>query len=305
MFFLSKRRLSTSSGWASKLGLVFDATYFYPEGGGQPSDRGTIAGCSVSEIRKRTISSCIVSPRLLKPGTSLRGMVIPCEIDREYRIHNMRIHTTCHLLFGAARKLFSDVKYAGFNIGEVGNLYLETPSQIRAEDLRAMSRLANEVVVENRSITSYFVDTDEARKMKDLAANMEFTEGKVRVIEVEGWDLAACSGTHMHNTLEIGPIKVVAREIHKKNVTRIDYAIGKRAVAEIGREEKDIGGNRRVPGFFERAGLPDRSKALDGASIVSKRYAQNAGTLGGLPAGGIKEERPGCQRDSAHHRQGG
>jgi alanyl-tRNA synthetase len=225
-----------------RLGLVFDATYFYPEGGGQPSDRGTIAGRPVSDIQEADDLILHYIPTTPETEKSFsRGMVVPCEIDREYRIHNMRLHTACHLLFGAARKLFSDVGYAGFNIGEVGNLYLETPGQMRAEDLRTMSRLANEVVVENRTITSYFVDTNDARKMKNLASNMEFTHGQVRIIEVDGWDVAACGGTHMHNTLELGPIKVVAREVHKKNVTRIDYAIGKRAVTEISKEEKIIG----------------------------------------------------------------
>jgi len=153
----------------------------------------------------------------------------------------MRLHTTCHLLFGAARKLFGEVEYAGFNIGAVGNLYLETPRQIRPDDLREMARLANEVVVEDRPVSAKIVRAAEARAMRDLAVNYEMGESDVRIITVEGWDVAACSGTHMRSTVELGPIKLIAREVHKKNVTRIDYAVGKRSVEEMSKDEKSLG----------------------------------------------------------------
>jgi alanyl-tRNA synthetase len=227
-----------------RIGLVFDGTYFYPEGGGQPSDKGKIASFPVIDVQERETDDLIFHYLTRNNETEKffsKGMMVPCEIDQEYRIHNMRVHTTCHLLFGAARKMFKDVHYAGFNIGEVGNLYLETTRQIRAEDLREMATLANEVVIEDHPITAFFVDTEKAKTMKELAFNIELPRGQVRIIDIDGWDVAACSGTHMHRTLEIGPIKVLARESHKKNVTRIDYAIGKRAVAEMGREEKILG----------------------------------------------------------------
>jgi alanyl-tRNA synthetase len=153
----------------------------------------------------------------------------------------MRLHSACHLLFGAARKMFSHVNYAGFNIGKLGNLYLETGQQITAEQLREMQLLANECVVDNRPISSYWVDTQKAASLPGLAYNLELPDKQVRIIDIDGWDVAACSGTHLHNTVEIGPIKVVAREIHKKNVTRIDYAVGKSAVAAIAEDDKVVG----------------------------------------------------------------
>jgi alanyl-tRNA synthetase len=222
-----------------RLGVIFKGTYFYPEGGGQPSDRGTIGAYVVIDVQE--VGDAIVHYVKKTVGSEkelVKGVKLPCEIDRKYRIHNMRLHTACHLLFGAARKIFHDVNYAGFNIGEIGNLYLETPSQIRANDLREMSLLANQVVVEDHPIKDYFTDQDGISKMEGFAYNIKLPDGDVRVIEIEGWDLAACSGTHVRRTVEIGPIKILAREIHKKNVTRIDYAIGDEAVKEINQDEK-------------------------------------------------------------------
>jgi alanyl-tRNA synthetase len=137
--------------------------------------------------------------------------------------------------------MFPHVNYAGFNIGKLGNLYLETGRQITAEQLREMQLLANECVVDNRTISSYWVETREAASLPGLAFNLELPENQVRIIDIDGWDVAACSGTHLHHTVEIGPIKVVAREIHKKNVTRIDYAVGKSAVAAIAEDDKVAG----------------------------------------------------------------
>jgi alanyl-tRNA synthetase len=223
----------------TRVGILFDETYFYPEGGGQPSDRGTIMSYPVLDVQETEERIIHYLPRNPEIENRLKqGQSVCCEIDREYRIHNMRLHSGCHLLFGAARKLFPEVGYAGFNIGEVGNLYLETPRQIRWTDLNEMSQLANEAIVADRQVNAFFVDPQDAKKLKDLAVNMELPKEPVRIIEVDGWDLAACSGTHVRRTIDIGPIKIISRESHKKNVTRIDYAVGKRAVAETVNDER-------------------------------------------------------------------
>jgi alanyl-tRNA synthetase len=224
-----------------RLGVVLEETYFYPEGGGQPADRGLLGGLAVSDVQEVDEKIIHYLPRSAQSEDLFqRGSRVRAEIDRDYRINNMRLHTTCHLLFGAARRLFGEVGYAGFNIGAVGNLYLETPRQIRSDDLLQMARLANEVVVEDRAVSAHFVTADEARKMPGLAVNFEIGGGDVRIITVDGWDVAACSGTHMRRTVELGPIKLIAREVHKKNVTRIDYAVGKRSVEEMTRDEKAL-----------------------------------------------------------------
>jgi alanyl-tRNA synthetase len=226
-----------------RLEIILKETYFYPEGGGQPSDKGTIGQYPVLDVQE--VGDAII--HYMADTSDARealaeGSRVHCEIDMPYRIHNMRLHTGSHLLFGAARRLFPEVKYAGFNIGEVGNLYLETPRQIRANDLHEMSLIANQYIVEDHIVKDYFIEKDQVNAIEGFAMNMdEVPEGRLRVIEVDGWDVAACSGTHMKRTLEIGPIKVLAREIHKKNVTRIDFAIGVRAVEEIHHEEKVLG----------------------------------------------------------------
>jgi alanyl-tRNA synthetase len=224
-----------------QLGLVLDTSYFYPEGGGQPADRGHIASYPVLDVQEagdrvvHVVARDAQSDRQLYPGAS-----VSCAIDWPYRLNNMRLHSACHLLFGAARQLFPHVNYAGFNIGELGNLYLETGQQITAEALRKMQILANEVIVQDRPITTYWLESRAAAGLEGLALNMELPPDRVRIIDVQGWDVAACSGTHLHRTIEIGPVKVLARETHKKNVTRIDYAVGAAAVAAIAEDDRIV-----------------------------------------------------------------
>jgi len=226
-----------------KLELVLEETCFYPEGGGQPADRGTIGGLSVLDVQedggeiRHTLAASEEALDILRPGA-----LAACEIDRPYRIQNMRLHTTCHVLFGAARLVFKSVRYAGFDLHETGSLYLETDRPIRPDDLRQMTRLANEAVVDQHPIRSFFISPEELESIPGLAVNLrELPEGAVRVVEIVDWDLAACSGTHLPGTLEIGPIKILNREIHKKNVTRIDYATGRRAVDLMAAEDETLG----------------------------------------------------------------
>src|ERR1035437_3639379 len=81
-----------------RIGLIFEETYFYPEGGGQPNDRGTIASLPVIDVQE--VGEAIVHYLACNRDTEnvfKKGMTVACEIDREYRIHNMRLHTGCHL----------------------------------------------------------------------------------------------------------------------------------------------------------------------------------------------------------------
>lgn len=223
----------------NRTGLVFEETYFYPEGGGQPCDRGKIESHPVVDIQK-VDGEIIHYIQKVSDKELNQGSTVSCEIDKDYRIHNMRLHTAGHLLFGAARRLYPKVEYAGFNIGKVGNLYLNTDQQIRSDDLHKMSLMANLYMVENHPIKAYLVKQDEVNNIAGLAVNLELPEGDVRIIEIEGWDVAACSGTHVQRSVDIGPIKVLAREVHKKNVTRIDYAVGELAILEMAADEKII-----------------------------------------------------------------
>jgi len=226
-------------------GIVLDGTYFYPEGGGQPSDRGTLGGAKVVDVQEDADADQIVhylDPASAQEDALAVGATVAGIVDGEYRKQNMRAHTGAHLLFGAARKLFSTLEYAGFDIhGGGGSLYLQTDGSISAKQLHRMLEHANTAMVDERAVGTYFVKPEEVANIPGCVWNVMLPEDNVRIVEIEGWDVAVCSGTHFARTIEVGPVSVIGREPHKKGVTRLDYVVGTAAVGEIVASERALG----------------------------------------------------------------
>ena len=102
------------------------------------------------------------------------------------------------------------------------------------DDLVALERLTNRAVWDSREVSWRRVDADEALAREDVAFNRKTEEGitgdTVRLIEIDGWDVAACGGTHVANTREIGPMTVLDRSNPGEGRTRVEFAVGPRAI---------------------------------------------------------------------------
>jgi alanyl-tRNA synthetase len=223
---------------ADVVALELSETYFHPEGGGQRSDRGTINALPVTDVQFSGGDHRTVLHYLDAAHTNLEkikpGQAAVCKIDWEYRLLNMRSHTGCHLIYGAARKLYRELGYAGFSItGDgTGTVYLNTSRSITSEDIHKLTQLSNMAMLEDLNITTYFVTPNEVTNIKNVVYNVKLPERDVRIVDINGWDVAVCSGTHFTRTIEVGPIAIICLKKHKKDVTRIDYAIGKNALDE-------------------------------------------------------------------------
>ena len=193
--------------------VVLDETYFYAESGGQPADRGTIGGVPVADVQHREdgVVHTLAGSLDASEGDSLTG-----EVDPEFRTYCMRAHTASHVLYGAGRRLLDDLGYGGFDIGtEKVRVDFETTTEIGDDLLVGLERLVNRAVWDSREVTWAQHSREEALAREDVAFNAKTEEGlgdeAVRIVEVEGWDLAACGGTHVRNTREIGPVTVLER----------------------------------------------------------------------------------------------
>jgi len=227
--------------------VVLTETYFYAEGGGQPADRGTLGGVEVVDVQHRNgdIVHELAEPPAFDPGETVEG-----QIDTAFRTYCMRAHTASHVLYGAGRRLLSDLGYGGFDIsatvpdnadddfgpaitGKV-RVDFETTTEIDDETLTELERLTNRAVWESYDVTWEEIPRDEALGRDDIAFNTKTEEGiegeTVRVVTVDGWDVAACGGTHVGNTREIGPVTVLARSNPGEGLTRVEFAVGPRAI---------------------------------------------------------------------------
>jgi alanyl-tRNA synthetase len=233
--------------------VVLSETYFYPEGGGQPADRGTIAGHDVLDVQERDGEIVHELDGDLEPRQSVEAT-----IDPAFRRYCRRAHTASHVLYGAGRRLFDELGYGGFGItDEKVRVDFATATDVDDATLVDLERLVNRCVWESRAVTWSRVPTDEVLDREDVAFNTKTEEGiagdTVRVVEIDGWDVAACGGTHVRNTREIGAVTVLSRSNPGEGLTRVEFAVGPAGI------------DRRVE---EKAAALDAAAAL-GTNVAS------------------------------------
>lgn len=210
--------------------VVLAETYFYAESGGQPADRGIIAGVTVDDVQ--SVDGEVVHVLASEPPVEA-GETVSCTVDPAFRTYCMRAHTASHVLYGAARRLFDQLGYGGFDIGtDKVRVDLETGSDLGDEELVELERLSNRVVWDGLPVTWEEVPVEEAHERAEIAFNTKTEEGvmtdaeTVRVVTIEGWDTAACGGTHVSSTETIGPIEVLDRSNPGEGLTRVEFAVG-------------------------------------------------------------------------------
>lgn len=232
-----------------------ETSYFYAESGGQPADRGTIGDIEVDDVQ--LVDGEHVHVLAEEPSFSAERRVL-CRIDWSFRMYCMRAHTASHALYGAGRTLLDDLGYGGFDIGpEKVRVDLETTTEIDDELLVELNERVNRVVWESRSVSWEDVPVADAREREDIAFNEAteegaFTKGRVRLVTIgdkdenghtsvgsrNSWDVAACGGTHVRNTREIGPVTVLERSNPGEGLTRVEFAVGPNAIDQRATEKE-------------------------------------------------------------------
>ena len=215
------------SGWTA---IALDRTAFYPTGGGQPSDTGTLSGSRVVEC----IDGGETVLHVVQGLTPAIGSEVKGRIDWSRRLDHIQQHTGQHILSQAFVSLFK-APTKSFRVLEDAceiDVDLRNPSN---EVIERAAELANNVIWEDRQITIQNVTSEAAMSLplrKDPAR-----QGELRLIEIEGFDLTPCGGTHAYRTGEVGMIAVRSWE-RAKGLTRIEFVAGTRALADYRRANK-------------------------------------------------------------------
>ena len=231
------------SGWTA---VVLDRTAFYPTGGGQPSDTGVLNGSRVVECIDDGDNGVL---HIMQGATPARGENVKGRIDWARRLDHMQQHTGQHILSQAFVTLFN-APTRSFRVSEQSceiDVDLAHPSN---EVIERAVELANNVVWEDRAITIRNVTAEEAA---ELPLRKESTrEGELRLIEIDGFDLTPCGGTHAYRTGEVGIVAVRSWE-RAKGLVRIEFVAGGRALADYRRANKSV---REIAALFS-AGRDD------------------------------------------------
>jgi alanyl-tRNA synthetase len=200
--------------------IYLDRTAFYPTSGGQPFDVGTIAGLPVADVVDETDRVAHVLTEPLRDGAD----TVSCAIDWPRRFDHMQQHTGQHLLSAVLAEMFGHQTVSVHFGAAASSLDLDVDT-ITRDDVVDAERRANELVVENRSVTVSFEEAGAADGLRKASAR----EGRLRIVSIDGIDRSACGGTHVRATGEIGPILVRKVDRVKKQV-RLEFVCGLRAV---------------------------------------------------------------------------
>jgi alanyl-tRNA synthetase len=243
------------SGWAA---VTLDRTAFYPTGGGQPSDTGTLDSARVLECIDDEENGVL---HVIQGRTPAVGSIVKGRVDWPRRLDHIQQHTGQHILSQAFVKLFNAPTHS-FRVLEGFceiDVQLTDPTGERIE--RAVV-LANNVIWENRAVIIRQVSAEEAAELPLRKESLR--EGELRLIEIEGFDLTPCGGTHAYRTGEVGLIAMRSWE-RAKGLTRIEFVAGMRALADYRRANDKA---RAIAALFSAA--PD-----DAPDLVARTLEEN------------------------------
>lgn len=206
--------------------VVLSDTAFYPEGGGQPADRGTLGQVNVLDVKRRNGEILHITDAPLEPGMTVHGV-----LDWERRFDHMQQHSGEHILSGMVHVQFG-YDNVGFHMNdEVVTVDFNGP--ITWEEAMELEDKVNAYIWTDAESRELYPSEEELKAM-DYRSKIEL-KGKVRLVEYPGADLCACCGTHVAHTGEIGLMKILSVSRHKDGV-RMEMLFGGRAMKDYDRK---------------------------------------------------------------------
>ena len=208
--------------------IALDGTVFYPEGGGQPADRGTLTLAdgtvlTVTDVHEQ--AGVIWHMVTSLPTGAVPGAEAAQAIDWAWRFDKMQQHTGEHILSGILHSMFG-AENVGFHIGSDA-VRMDTNIPISAEGLKAAETAANRIIWENVPVSITYPTREELAAL--TYRSKKEIEGQVRIVTIPEADVCACCGTHTAFTGAVGQIKILAAENYKGGV-RLSIVCGGRAL---------------------------------------------------------------------------
>ena len=209
--------------------VILDRTAFYPGGGGQPPDKGTLGigpvRASVVDARREGGEVVHVLGNPIPDTVSdLKG-----ELDWERRYGHMRHHTALHVLSGVIWRNFGAKVTGGQMRADRARMDFSFPGEWTTDVVREIERLTNEALSEGRPVKVYELPREEALKNPDLIrTQVNLVPERVRVIrivEIEGLDTQADGGTHVANTREVGQLEITGHKSKGRQNKRIEFVL--------------------------------------------------------------------------------
>jgi alanyl-tRNA synthetase len=228
--------------------VILNQTPFYAEKGGQIGDKGVLQGFNSAEVSwADVLDTQMVSDKLvghwcfLKRGKLEAGQKVEATVEESERRATMRNHTGTHLLHAALRQVLgTHVGQAGSYVGPDRLRFDFTHFEgVKPEQLKQIETLVNQRILDNIEVTKQEMSFDDAKKKGAMAMFSEKYGDKVRVVDVPGFSMELCGGTHVNRTGDIGLFKVLSESSVASGVRRIEAVTGEGSLWKI-REEEEV-----------------------------------------------------------------
>lgn len=212
--------------------VTLEETLFYPTGGGQPHDTGTIDSVQVTDVEEVEGE---IRHYLAKPLLEV-GEAVNIEIDWTRRFDFMQQHAGQHILTASFVELF-DIQTTSFHLGkELVTIDLDIKN-VSNEQLVEVEKLANQLILENRPIETKWVTKDELKAYS--IRKQVLVEEDIRLVIIPEFDYNGCGGTHPSSTAQIGALKILYTEMQKGKI-RVHFVCGGRVLQQLHRKQKTL-----------------------------------------------------------------
>lgn len=210
--------------------VTLDRTAFYPEGGGQPFDTGTLGEARVVEVHEKDGQILHYTDRELAVGAKVHGV-----IDWERRKFHMQHHSGEHIFSGLVHSRFG-YDNVGFHMGE-DTVTIDFNGMLTMDQARELEAEANRLVWADIPVEAWYPSAEELHSL-DYRSKKELL-GPVRIVRIPGGDVCACCGTHVSRTGQIGIIKIVGLKKYKSGV-RLEMVCGGKALEDYGKKQEQV-----------------------------------------------------------------
>ena len=253
LLILEKRELTEKEieefgkKWGGSYSSLFcyrlSESFFYPEGGGQPCDRGSIAGAKLLFVEEKDGELWQYTEADFPEGAK-----VLCQFDADFRRWQSENHSAEHIFSGLVSKRFS-YKNSGFHMecfGENPHMTVDFDGEFSEKELEELEQGVNAVIRKNLPIREIYLEGEEDRSLERKDGSISFRqkkalEGDIRIIEIPKVDSCACCGTHVSFTGEIGVFTILSYEKHRKGC-RLTMLAGELAFLALEKKLKLLSG---------------------------------------------------------------
>ena len=200
--------------------VILDQTAFYPEGGGQPGDTGSLGEAAVTDVHEKNGELIHCTDRALEPGTEVQG-----QINWARRFDLMQQHSGEHIVSGLVHEAFG-YDNVGFHMGS-DVITIDFSGMLDDAQMAEIEAKANQIIWENQEVEIFYPSEEELKEL-EYRSKKELS-GWVRIVRFPGADTCACCGTHVTRTGEIGMVKLLSVVKFREGV-RMEMISGRRVL---------------------------------------------------------------------------